>query len=104
MTWNSLELPLHKQVFRIFYFGFEMETTTTHFFPPWQLQLGIDESYSLYVVKDNGRSIVGQATIEVGWNLIISILSKPSKTNTSNGDLGAVLLLREQGGIWKRGV
>lgn len=28
------------------------------------LQLGIDESYSLYVAKDDGQSIVGQATIE----------------------------------------
>ncbi|XP_077220055.1 beta-hexosaminidase 1 [Tasmannia lanceolata] len=28
------------------------------------LQLGVDESYSLYVAKDDGRSIIGEATIE----------------------------------------
>ncbi|KAF8396729.1 hypothetical protein HHK36_018359 [Tetracentron sinense] len=28
------------------------------------LQLGVDESYSLYIAKENGRSIIGEATIE----------------------------------------
>ncbi|XP_068643923.1 beta-hexosaminidase 1 [Aristolochia californica] len=28
------------------------------------LQLGVDESYSLFVAKDDGRSIIGEATIE----------------------------------------
>lgn len=31
-----------------------------------QLQLGVDESYSLSVSGNDGRSIIGEATIEVG--------------------------------------
>lgn len=30
-----------------------------------QLQLGVDESYSLAVGRGDGRSIIGEATIEV---------------------------------------
>lgn len=32
----------------------------------WQLQLGVDESYSLFVSNSDGHSILGAATIEVG--------------------------------------
>lgn len=31
----------------------------------FQLQLGVDESYTLFVLKKDGQSIVGEATIEV---------------------------------------
>lgn len=30
-----------------------------------QLQLGVDESYTLFVSKNDGKSIIGEATIEV---------------------------------------
>lgn len=34
-----------------------------------QLQLGVDESYTLFVLKKDGKAIVGEATIEVNCGL-----------------------------------
>lgn len=36
----------------------------------WQLQLGVDESYTLFVAKKDGKSIVGEATIEVKFETV----------------------------------
>lgn len=36
-----------------------------HVFGYFQLQLGVDESYTLFVAKDDRKSIIGEATIEV---------------------------------------
>jgi hypothetical protein len=35
----------------------------------FQLQLGVDESYTLFVLKKDGKAIVGEATIEVNCGL-----------------------------------
>ena len=32
-----------------------------------QLQLGVDESYTLFVAKNDGQSIIGEVTIEVNF-------------------------------------
>lgn len=42
-----------------------------HVFGYFQLQLGVDESYTLFVAKDDRKSIIGEATIEVIWELQI---------------------------------
>lgn len=44
-----------------------------------QLQLGVDESYTLFLAKNDGQSIVGEATIEVscgvgGYGLDLAIM------------------------------